>query len=88
LALAFLGTEMLRRLRKTFASPLAVIAGAAGLLGLLGTARSDAVKRATLLLLFNEWIFLRAFVSWVSGRYSVAWTQERSTRRLAGDDDA
>jgi len=38
-----------------------------------------------LVALFNEWIFLRGFLSWVSGRYSVAWAQERSTRRLGGD---
>lgn len=88
LALLFLGSEMLRWLRRSFASPLAVIAAAGGLLGLIGAARSDAVRRATLLLLFNEWIFLRAFFNWISGRYSVAWAQERSTRRLASDDDA
>jgi hypothetical protein len=35
-----------------------------------------------LVALFNEWIFLRAFVNWVRGQYSVAWTQEQSTRRL------
>jgi len=36
-----------------------------------------------LVALFNEWVFLRGFLSWVGGRYSVAWAQERSTRRLA-----
>jgi hypothetical protein len=40
-----------------------------------------------LVALFNEWIFLRGFMSWVSGRYSVAWAQERSTRRLGRDEE-
>jgi cellulose synthase/poly-beta-1,6-N-acetylglucosamine synthase-like glycosyltransferase len=88
LALAFLGSEALRWLRRGRTPTLSLMAVAAGLLGLLGAARTDAARRAGLLLLFNEWIFLRAFVSWVSGRRSVAWTQERSTRRLPGDDDA
>ena len=44
--------------------------------------RSPAARGAMLVALFNEWIFLRGFMSWVSGRYSVAWAQERSTRRL------
>jgi len=82
-ALAFLGSEVLRRLAKRRASPLSAIAVAAAALGIHRAARSPAVRRAMLVALFNEWIFLRAFVNWVRGHYSVAWTQEQSTRRLA-----
>jgi hypothetical protein len=32
--------------------------------------------------LFNEWIFTRAFVAWLTGNYSVKWPQERSTREI------
>jgi cellulose synthase/poly-beta-1,6-N-acetylglucosamine synthase-like glycosyltransferase len=81
LALAFLGNEMLRPLGKRRPSPRSAIAIAAGVLGFRRAARSPAARRAMLVTLFNEWIFLRGFVSWVSGRYSVTWAQERSTRR-------
>ncbi len=87
-ALAFLGSAMLRRLGKRRASPLSAIAVAAGALGIHRAARSPAARRAMLVALFNEWIFLRGFLSWVSGRYSVAWTQEQSTRRLADGNAA
>jgi cellulose synthase/poly-beta-1,6-N-acetylglucosamine synthase-like glycosyltransferase len=80
-ALAFLGSEMLRRIGKRRASPMSAIVVAAGALGIRWAARSPAAKRAMLVATFNEWIFLRGFLSWVSGRYSVAWAQERSTRR-------
>ena len=82
-ALAVLGSGILRRLGKRRASPLSAIALVAAALGMHRAARSPAVRRAMLVALFNEWIFLRGFMSWVSGRYSGAWTQERSTRRLA-----
>ncbi len=31
-------------------------------------------------LLFNEWIFLRAFFTWMLGEYDVRWVQERTER--------
>jgi len=84
-ALAFLGSEMLRRLGKRRASPLSAIAVAAGVLGIHRAARSPAAREAMLVALFNEWVFLRGFLSWARGSYSVAWAQERSTRRLVDD---
>ncbi len=80
-ALAFLGGNGLRRLVKRRRSFLSALAAAAGVVGSLRAARSSAVRRAMLVAFFNEWIFLHGFLSWVSGRYSVAWVQERSTRR-------
>ena len=87
LALAFVGSAALRRLAKRRASPLSAIAVAAAALGIHRAARSPAARGAMLVALFNEWIFLQAFVNWVSGHYSVAWAQERSTRRFAGDSE-
>ena len=82
-ALAVLGSGILRRLGKRRASLLSAIALVAAALGMHRAARLPAARRALLVAAFNEWIFLRAFVNWVRGRYSVAWTQEQSTRRLA-----
>ena len=79
LALAFLGCQAFKRLagrRILFPATLALAIG-----GLLRAIGSPVARRAMLVALFNEWIFLRGFLSWVSGRYSVAWAQERSTRR-------
>jgi cellulose synthase/poly-beta-1,6-N-acetylglucosamine synthase-like glycosyltransferase len=81
-ALAFLGGKGIRRLVKRRASFLSALAAAVGVLGSLRATHSPAVRRAMLVAFFNEWIFLHGFVSWVSGRYSVAWAQERSTRRF------
>ena len=80
-ALAVLGSGILRRLGKRRASLLSAIALVAAALGMHRAARLPAARRALLVAAFNEWIFLRAFVNWVRGRYSVAWTQEQSTRR-------
>jgi len=77
-AIAFLGCQVLNRLaRRHILSPalLVLVAGC-----LLRASRSTAARRAVLVALFNEWVFLRGFLSWASGRYSVAWAQERSTR--------
>ena len=40
------------------------------------------VMRLLTVALFNEWIFTRAFVAWLTGNYSVKWPQERSTREI------
>lgn len=49
-----------------------------------GLARLPWLRRLSLVAIFNEWVFLRGFVAWATGRYSVAWAQERSTRAAAG----
>lgn len=84
LAFAFLGGSVLRRLAKP-RSPASVAAGAIAMGAIRRFAGSEAVRRGLLLATFNEWIFLRGFVSWVRGNYSVAWAQERSTRRIEGE---
>ena len=83
-ALAFLGGAVLRRLAKR-RSPASVAAGMIAMAAFRRFGRSEAVRRGLLLAAFNEWIFLRGFVSWARGTYSVAWAQERSTRQPADD---
>lgn len=86
LALAFLGGATLRRLAKR-RSPASVAAGVIAMPAFRRFGRSEAVRRGLLLAAFNEWIFLRGFVSWARGTYSVAWAQERSTRQPADDGE-
>jgi cellulose synthase/poly-beta-1,6-N-acetylglucosamine synthase-like glycosyltransferase len=50
--------------------------------------RMECFRRALMVAAFNEWIFLRGFVSWARGTYSVAWAQERSTRQSRGGGGA
>ena len=85
LALAFVGGAIMRRMTKKRASPSAAIAGAVAMAGLRPLMRSPTVRQGLVVAAFNEWMFLRGFVSWARGTYSVAWTQERSTRRLVDD---
>jgi hypothetical protein len=83
LALAFVGAAVMRRMTKRSRSSAAV--GGIAMAAVRRLWRSDAVRRGLLVAAFNEWIFLRGFVSWARGTYSVAWAQERSTRRPADD---
>ncbi|MDI6857036.1 MAG: glycosyltransferase [Dehalococcoidia bacterium] len=81
-ALVWLALDCARglgRRRTAFVSAVSLAAAAWGL------ARWPRLRRLSLVALFNEWIFLRGFVAWASGRYSVAWAQERSTRLAASE---
>lgn len=82
LALAFLGTSIMRRMAKR-RSRSSALASVIAMTALRRFGRSRAAQRALLVAAFNEWIFLRGFVSWARGTYSVAWAQERSTRQPA-----
>ncbi|MGA2286229.1 MAG: glycosyltransferase [Dehalococcoidia bacterium] len=79
LAAAFLSASTLRWIAKRSPASIAAGVGAIGAFRRLG--RSEAARQGLVLAAFNEWIFLRGFISWARGSYSVAWAQERSTRR-------
>ena len=83
-ALAFLSTAVLRRMAKR-RSPFSAAAGAIAMTAMRRLWRSETIRRGLLVAAFNEWVFLRGFISWATGTYSVAWMQERSTRRLEDD---
>jgi len=84
IALAFVAGSVLRIPAKR-QSPASVTAIAIAFAAFRRLWRSESVRRGALLAAFNEWIFLRGFLSWARGTYNVAWAQERSTRRL--DDE-
>ena len=84
IALTFVAGSVLRIPAKR-QSPASVTAIAIAFAAFRRLWRSESVRRGALLAAFNEWIFLRGFLSWARGTYNVAWAQERSTRRL--DDE-
>ncbi len=80
LAAAALGARLLRLAASAGPAATAASAGAT-LLALWRIHRwRHKVLPPLAILLFNEWMFLRAFLTWLLGRYDVRWVQERTER--------
>ncbi len=77
---ALAGLAVLRWLLAGPARRSPVLATAAAVTAAVAGWRRPSLLRFALMAVFSEWLMLRSFLMWATGRYSVRWAREASTR--------